>query len=182
MTSWLVWAGLLGVLDGIKCSADVVVFGLKETSQPAAFVSETHRQHERQRLHQAGVRLLRQVRIQSRLPQTCRPPLPNGGALLPRGGALLFWRRALVLVLVLVRRLEGLQLSGGGVDLFGAQVSPLLIGVSAHLQRTDRVRFTCWSRKDSDSHLTKAGQRTYSSTDTCVSMVTWFDHSDCLIG
>lgn len=117
MTSGLVWAGLFGVLDGIKCSADVVVFGLKKTSQPAAFISEPHRQHERQRLHQTGVRLcggggrgqrsagasntrikqirgmnvltLRQVRIQSRLPQTCWTLLPGGGALLSGGGALL---------------------------------------------------------------------------------------------
>lgn len=57
VTSGLVWAGLFGVLDGVECGADVEVFGLEEASQPAAFIGETHRQHERQRLHQAGVRL-----------------------------------------------------------------------------------------------------------------------------
>lgn len=75
VTSGLVWAGLFGVLDGVECGADVEVFGLEEASQPAAFIGETHRQHERQRLHQAGVRLFRQVRVQSRLLQTCWPML-----------------------------------------------------------------------------------------------------------
>lgn len=57
MTSGLVWAELFGVLDGVECGADVEVFGLKETSQPAAFICEAHRQHQRQGLHQAGVGL-----------------------------------------------------------------------------------------------------------------------------
>lgn len=56
-SSGLVWAWLFGVLDGVERSADVEVFGLKETSQPAAFIGETHGQHEGQRLHQARVRL-----------------------------------------------------------------------------------------------------------------------------
>lgn len=156
-SSGLLWAGLFGILDGVECGADVKVFGLKETSQPSAFISEPHRQHESQRLHQVGVCLcgggqrslkggvrgachtqdskrsgvgcgltLRQVRVESRLPQTC-------WTLLCRRGTL---------VQVLVPRLEGLQLSSGGVDLSGAQVSPLLIRVSAYLKSTDWVRFT----------------------------------------
>lgn len=56
-SSGLLWAGLFGILDGIEGGANVEVFGLKETSQPSTFISETHRQHESQRLHQAGVRL-----------------------------------------------------------------------------------------------------------------------------
>lgn len=48
MTSGLVWAGLFGILDGVQRRANVEVFGLKETSQPATFISKTHRQHERQ--------------------------------------------------------------------------------------------------------------------------------------
>lgn len=51
----LVWAGLLGVLDGIERSADVAVLGLQQVSQPAAFVAEAHGQHGRQRLHQTWV-------------------------------------------------------------------------------------------------------------------------------
>lgn len=54
-SSGLLWAGLFGILDGVECGADVKVFGLKETSQPSAFISEPHRQHESQRLHQVGV-------------------------------------------------------------------------------------------------------------------------------
>lgn len=57
--------GLLCILDGIKRSSDVEVFGLKESSQPAAFVSEAHGQHEGQRLHQAGVCLCRGGRGES---------------------------------------------------------------------------------------------------------------------
>ena len=57
MSSGFLWAGLFGVLDGIEGGTDVVVFGLKESSQPATFISEAHRQHEGQRLHQTRVRL-----------------------------------------------------------------------------------------------------------------------------
>lgn len=56
-SSGLLWAGLFGILDGIECSANVEVFGLKEASEPATFISEAHRQHEGQGLHQPGVGL-----------------------------------------------------------------------------------------------------------------------------
>lgn len=42
MSSGLVWAGLFGVLDGVEGGADVKVFGLEKTSQPATFIGETH--------------------------------------------------------------------------------------------------------------------------------------------
>lgn len=45
ISSVLVWAGLLGILDGVQRSADVKVLGLKEAGEPAAFVSEAHREH-----------------------------------------------------------------------------------------------------------------------------------------
>lgn len=62
-----------------------------------------------------------QVRVQSSLSEP-------SWALLSQWGAL-------ILVLVLVHWLQGLQLSCGGVDLSGAQVSPLVIGLSAALCR-----------------------------------------------
>ncbi|TNN33373.1 hypothetical protein EYF80_056469 [Liparis tanakae] len=132
-SSGLERAGLFGILDSIKRRTNIEVFGLKETRQPTAFIGETHRQHERQRLHQAGVRLCwgekktsqrrrrrgltwRQVWVQSRLLQT--------------RGALLSRQRTLVLLY----GLEGLQLSGRGVDFFGAQRVP------ERQQRVLRVR------------------------------------------
>lgn len=57
MSSGLMWAGLFGILNGIKSSTDVKVLGLEETSQPTTFISKTHRQHECKRLHQAGISL-----------------------------------------------------------------------------------------------------------------------------
>lgn len=57
ISSVLVWAGLLGILDGVQRSADVKVLGLKEAGEPAAFISETHREHRGKRLNQAGVSL-----------------------------------------------------------------------------------------------------------------------------
>lgn len=45
-TSGIVWAGLFGVLDGIEGGANVEVFGLKKSRQPATFIGEAHRQHE----------------------------------------------------------------------------------------------------------------------------------------
>lgn len=69
-----------------------------------------------------------QVRVQSSLPEP--------------SWALLFQWGALILVLVLVRWLQGLQLSSGGVDLSGAQVSPLVIGLSAALGRPYDITIT----------------------------------------
>lgn len=57
MSSGLTWAGLFGILYGIESGTDVEILGLEKTSQPTAFISKTHRQHERQRLHQAGISL-----------------------------------------------------------------------------------------------------------------------------
>lgn len=51
------WAGLLGVLDGVQSRSNVKVFGLEESGEPAPLISEAHRQHLSQRLHQVGVRL-----------------------------------------------------------------------------------------------------------------------------
>lgn len=59
MSSGLVWAGLFGVLDGVKRGTNVKVFGLKESSQPPPLIGETHGQHEGQGLHQAWVCLWR---------------------------------------------------------------------------------------------------------------------------
>lgn len=69
-----------------------------------------------------------QMRVQSSLPEP-------SWALLSQWGAL-------ILVLVLVRWLQGLQLSSGGVDLSGAQVSPLVIGLSAALGRPYDITIT----------------------------------------
>lgn len=49
--SVLLWVGLPGVLDGIKGGANVIVFGLQKTSQPATFICEAHWQHLSQRLY-----------------------------------------------------------------------------------------------------------------------------------
>lgn len=64
------------------------------------------------------------MRVQSSLPEP-------SWALLSQWGAL-----------ILVRCLQGLQLSSGGVDLSGAQVSPLVIGLSAALRRPYDITIT----------------------------------------
>lgn len=40
--SVLAWVRLSGILDCIKCGANVIVFGLQKMSQPTAFICEAH--------------------------------------------------------------------------------------------------------------------------------------------
>lgn len=65
-----------------------------------------------------------QVRVQSSLSEPSWTLLSQWGAL------------------ILVGWLQGLQLSSGGVDLSGAQVSPLVIGLSAALCRPFDITIT----------------------------------------
>lgn len=55
-SAWLL-GRLSGKLDCIESGANVEVFGLKKTSQPTAFICESHRQHLSQRLDETRIRL-----------------------------------------------------------------------------------------------------------------------------